>query len=399
MRSVSESQDADKEYFDGRVKHRLYISKQFEDNFTKEKKRFAHKINESEHQERFFKVKNEIVIGISNGGRYQIKAILAEDSKKIESLIIQSFSASGNPHPKSYSFFGYEIENLYKFLKGIKEISYENSGKFAIDDSYLDELLLSKDQASKLVIENQDLIIDALKNNITKSDIIALGYRKNQLEKFEKLLSDHDFFENEKTINKIATDEAVWQTFLEKNTWILGYGLNYIFNTPLEGKKLEQVVSGFDVFKKGKRVDALLKTRGIVSSLVFGEIKTHKKELLKNIKDSYRGESWAISDELAGGVAQVHRTLQLSIENIKTKTEIKDGEDDLTGEQVFLYNPKSVLIIGSLEQFKKENGINEIKYSSFEMFRRNIHSPEIITFDELLERAKFIIESDILSTS
>ena len=38
-------------------------------------------------------------------------------------------------------------------------------------------------------------------------------------------------------------------------------------------------------------------------------------------------------------------------------------------------------------------GNNEEKYSSFELFRRNIQNPEIITFDELYERATYIVTS------
>ena len=37
--------------------------------------------------------------------------------------------------------------------------------------------------------------------------------------------------------------------------------------------------------------------------------------------------------------------------------------------------------------------MNEEQYSSFELFRRSLNSPEIITFDELFERAKYIVES------
>jgi len=40
-----------------------------------------------------------------------------------------------------------------------------------------------------------------------------------------------------------------------------------------------------------------------------------------------------------------------------------------------------------------ENGINEEKFSSFELFRQSLNSPEIITFDELYERTKYIVES------
>jgi hypothetical protein len=34
------------------------------------------------------------------------------------------------------------------------------------------------------------------------------------------------------------------------------------------------------------------------------------------------------------------------------------------------------------------------KRNTFELFRRNITSPEILTFDELYERAKFIVEQE-----
>ena len=80
------------------------------------------------------------------------------------------------------------------------------------------------------------------------------------------------------------------------------------------------------------------------------------------------------------------------------KTEVKDKQGNLTGEQLFLYQPKSFLIIGSLSQFEGEYGINEDKFSSFELFRKQINNTEIITFDELYERSKHIVESSSQKT-
>lgn len=57
------------------------------------------------------------------------------------------------------------------------------------------------------------------------------------------------------------------------------------------------------------------------------------------------------------------------------------------------YAPKSYLVIGSLSEFLGEHGSNQEKIRSFELYRRNMASPEIITFDELYERAKFIIHA------
>jgi hypothetical protein len=53
--------------------------------------------------------------------------------------------------------------------------------------------------------------------------------------------------------------------------------------------------------------------------------------------------------------------------------------------------PKSFLVVGSLQEFAGDHGVNQDQYRSFELFRRNVNSPEIITFDELFERARFIV--------
>ena len=383
---------SEKDYFDSRVKGRLYVSKRFEDLYSKKKKRFVHKITESDQQEKFVKVKNEVVLAVKSGGRYQLKAIVIEDSKGIESLIVQTFTiATGNPHKAAYSFIGSEVENLYKFLKGIKELSFENKERFKVDDDRLEEILLSQEQASKIILDNEDTLIEALKNNITKSDIVALGYRKNQLEKFERLLNDEEFFYNEKNNLNAKGKEAVWQNYFEKNPWIFGYGLNYVFNSPLDDKKLEQVVAGYNFNSSGKRIDALMKTRGVINSFCFGEIKTPETPLLKVVQDPYRGECWTVSDELSGAIAQTQKTVQRSVKELTTKIEIKDKSGNLTGEQVFIYQPKSFVILGNLSEFKTDVGVNEDRFSSFELYRQNLVNPEIITFDELFERAKFIV--------
>jgi len=397
-RITGDNELTEKDYFESRVENRLYISKQFEDKFSKRKikKRIAYKIHPSEKQYKFMKKKNEVVLAEKKGrgGKYQFKAVLVEDDKRIENLIIQTFTEyTDNPHNAAFSFRGFEIENLYKFLKGIKELKIESSGGFKVDDKKLEDLLISQEQAARILSDNQDVIIEAIKNNVTKSDIIALGYRKNQIQKFKQLLEDDEFFENEKVKLNSIGKERVWQEFFEKNTWIFGYGLNYVFNSPLKDKDLEQVVSGFTFSESGKRIDALMKTKGLINSFCVGEIKTHKTDLLKKVKNPYRGECWAISDELAGAIAQVQKTVQKSVKNLTTKIEIKDKSGNLTGEQLFVYQPKSFVIVGSLDEFKGENGVNEDKFSSFELFRQNKFNPEIITFDELFERAKFIVRN------
>ncbi len=235
-----------------------------------------------------------------------------------------------------------------------------------------------------------DLVQEIAENTLTKSDVIALAYRKKQLEIFDKLLHDDNFFEKTELKWGKRGTEAVWQQFFEDNPWIFGYGLNYIYISQLDDRKLEQVVAGYSVVQSGKRVDALMKTRGLISSLCFVEIKTHKTKLLHD--RPYRPECWRISEELGGRVSQIQKTVQKAIKEIQTKVEFMSSYGNLTEETAFLYQPKSFVVVGTLDEFVTRNGVNEQQFSSFELFRRNITCPEIITFDELFERAKFIVQ-------
>ena len=229
---------------------------------------------------------------------------------------------------------------------------------------------------------------------ITKTDIVSLGYRKTQLKLFGDLLEKQEIFSAKKKEWNKTKDEDVWQYFFEKNPWIFGYGLNFSYNEPVNKDKLEQVIKGFDIKGKGKKIDALLKTRGIVNSICLVEIKKPETLLLKDLKNPYRPECWQLSDELNGGISQSQKNSQKTVENLGSKLEIKKEDGSPTGETIFSYLPKAYLIIGNLKQFETETGINEDKYSSFELFRKNIINPEIITFDELFERAKFIVEAN-----
>lgn len=281
-----------------------------------------------------------------------------------------------------------ETEISYSPIDTIYGIKKPKSIQLGITNEQIENIVFTDSQTKQLIEKNPEIIRSFIENDLSHSDIIALGFRKKQLEVFNKLLNDQNYFDSEKEIRRITKDELLWQSFFEANPWIFGHGLNYIFSTPLDDKKLEQVVSGFDFNASGKRVDGLLKTRGLISSLCFVEIKTNKTDLLKS--NYYRKESWSASNELSGAVAQIQRTVDKSIKSISSKVEIKDNNGNLTGEQVFLYQPKSYLIIGSLSEFINEYGVNEDKYSSFEIFRKNMFNPEILTFDELYERARYL---------
>ena len=58
-------------------------------------------------------------------------------------------------------------------------------------------------------------------------------------------------------------------------------------------------------------------------------------------------------------------------------------------------DPKSILIVGSNSQFSGAEKERAIKLRTFELFRRDSRNIEILTYDELYERAMFIVGHSI----
>jgi hypothetical protein len=62
--------------------------------------------------------------------------------------------------------------------------------------------------------------------------------------------------------------------------------------------------------------------------------------------------------------------------------------DDLSAPAML--RPRSFLIIGHLDQLRGPGGGHHRDHvRSFELYRRQMHEPEIVTFDELLARAEW----------
>ena len=396
----------DYEYFRNKRPDRVYLSrslsqKQYRKDETGQVQEFERpfrvvsKVVDSAESHQFFKDGKQISLRITDGARQEVVAKFYEDTRGVFTLQIQRYTVeSGSPHNTYFTFINEEISTLYNFLRNIEVLPLRDELSAKLDDQFVSSLVLSRQQALDLLASQPDLVEELVRTKVSARDVAELGHRRKQLTEFAQLLEDEAYFEaRRKSLGANKGPEAIWQTFFEDSTWIFGYGLNYVLNSPLDGAKLETAVRGHDFLGSGRRVDALLKTQGLISALSFGEIKTHKSDLLKRVVQPYRKECWQVSDELAGGVAQVQRSVQTSLANIRSKIELKDASGAPTGETLFMYQPRSFLVIGSLSEFRAAQGINEEKYSSFELFRRSLNAPEIVTFDELYERAKYVVES------
>ena len=242
--------------------------------------------------------------------------------------------------------------------------------------------LLKTDAASK--------ILQFLEHNPNLSrDVFAIASKEEALKEFHQLLFEFDNYK-EAYIKKYQPskegEEDLFQHFFERNTWIFGIGLNYVFLDKVRGK-LESVVKGYDYQSNGKRVDALLKTKAEVSQYVLIEIKRHTDPLLNAKK--YRSGVWGVSKVVTEAVSQIQKTVFDFVAEQSTADELKDEDGYRTGERIYKIQPKSYLVIGSLKQIKEHDD----KIVCFELFRNSIASPEIITYDELYYRAQSIVDT------
>ena len=378
------------EFHQNKLASKTYISRRIVTE-SGTRLRIASKVMDSSGYQ-YVKEKNELVVRRTPTGRKQIVAKFLEDDKGLHVVTIQSFNGNtGAPHKTYFSFVGPEIRALLTFFENIASIELEDGAKVNVTDTELRRLVVSKQQAAALVKDNEPVFSAVVRFGITKEDVVAVGYRKKQISVFSRLLNEASYFSEIKRGLKLSRDEDLWQRFFEKNQWIFGYGLSYFFVTGFDPGKLEKVVQGYDLVHFGKRVDALMVTRGLINSLCFVEIKTHETDLLE--KSAYRSGCWAPSRELAGAVAQVQGTVSVAMKNLSERIQLNDKDGNPTGQEAYNFKPRSFIVVGSLKEFISEHGVNQDRLRCFELYRNSISDIEIITFDELYERSRLIVQS------
>jgi len=247
---------------------------------------------------------------------------------------------------------------------------------------------VSDSDVSAALRNKPELLQEILNNPDLDKDVKAIGYWRNSLNEFEKLLNDSSHFDSRKLLTSRNSVEQVWQEFFEKNKWIFGYGLLYISTVGVLDEKLEQSLQSGSIFGSGSRPDAVMRTRGALSALCLAEIKTHTAPLLTNEK---RGGSYLISKELNDAVSQCQTSISVAEERIHQYFQPMDKQGFPASDAIFNYRPRSILVIGNLSEFTNQNGFSVERFRTFEMYRRNLVSPEIITYDELYGRANSLI--------
>jgi len=290
-------------------------------------------------------------------------------------------------------FTHFSFQKLATFLKYLSELDLPGINERRVSIQQVDNGEKFDSETSKkirtlLIHPDGQKIVDELINSgmITSRDIVNIGYRKRQVEIFDKLLHEKEYlltYKNENNIKQAPT-EKVWQHFFRKNEWIFGFGLDYRFLSILQN---EAHIANADIAgKDGAIIDSLL---GSSKFTVLVEMKKPDTPLFKSRQD--RANSWKLSGELIDAVSQIleqRASWQISAERNANQNFNDKGE--LIKQKTL--DPKSILIIGSNREFSGSEKEIQIKQRTFELFHRDSRNIEILTYDELFERAKFMVE-------
>jgi hypothetical protein len=336
----------------------------------------------------------EEIIMATPGGRKQVHLQITRESGNVRELSIHRVPAPGR---------GGTVEGLLRLdrdgarqlinlIKGLDHIPIDGDPeRVAVDDELLHQVFSDPDAVRALYRKDPGEFRRLIETDSDAEDLVAIAHRKKVVEEFRRLLEDEGYFDSE--AKRHGGPEHVWQNLLEQSPWILGATLAGQLMTRYDETKLEQAVVGPSIVGAGRRTDALLRTNGAIRSLVMAEIKHHRTPLLND--KPYRREVWGASSALSGGIAQMQQTVHQARQFIGEQLPERDEDGVETGEVARLVRPRSFLIIGDLRQFTgQDGGVHTAKHRSFELSRRNLHEPEVITFDELLARAEWHVSLD-----
>jgi hypothetical protein len=183
-------------------------------------------------------------------------------------------------------------------------------------------------------------------------------------------------------LEKRDEDEDWWQKFFEDNKWIFGYGLEYVI---LRIEQPQAHVRGASVTGKEAQKADFLTSSGPAKFTVLVEIKTPKTSLIRG-KVPIRSRAWGLSTELTDALTQINANVEGWGTVGQDSPENKQFMEDKNLHRTV--KPKGIVVAGMLSALEHD----QAKLETFELFRKGIHGVEIITFDELHDRARYIVE-------
>lgn len=294
-----------------------------------------------------------------------------------------------------------EVANFWKmvsFLEGFKDLvdvgDFHSKYQAVSFENYLIDYK-TKEQAEKakeleILVQNTDLDKDMVKSIIYQHrKKVIYGYYCLLKEIVVQGLNPFDYYRSSRGIKENG-DEVVWHHFLKENEWVVGLNIDIKFIRDLLP---EQKVGEENTAGRGSPKSDFL---GISYFTSLIELKTSKTDIFKRKKSSNsRANTWDFGTPFIEAYSQI-----LGQKNVLNKNKEIIGEDgSIIDTQIYrVIDPMAILIIGNRNREFPHDRMNEnnIKSDTFERFRRDSRNVEIVTFDELFERAFHMVFSEKL---
>ena len=383
--------ESDYDFFKLRKQSKTYISKVFSFNQQNpERVRQVRMVIEGSDQIHFGEINGAMCLRLTGESRKtQVSALITQDNNGIKRLTLQTFKPRSGGwieaiEKDEFTFRADEFTRLLRFLSQIEFIDLSNEDTFHIEDISTGTgpkaIIDASDRGiveriKKMPTGQRDRLLHNLQGSLTDEEINILLGRKQGLEEFEEHIRLRDW------------SEGQWQDFFERQQWVFGYGLDYRVMRQFD-REMTVGAGGTDNLNKPV-IDFLM---SFTDYTVLVEIKKPDTPIFKPARGGRAG-TWDFSPEFMGAVSQI----------IEQKAEwlsfAQGGEHHnrmgTEGLKARTRNAKSILVIGSRAEFlRTENPRStNVMRDSFELFRRESRSIDIVTFDELLERAQFITRS------
>src|SRR5699024_7436719 len=236
-------------------------------------------------------------------------------------------------------------------------------------------------------------LIEIMKvGNLSSSAIKDLTFenRKQNLKAFYFLMKNKEY-EGKKSHELYREkyrlpigEETIWHHFLKENDWILGLNADvYFINEFLD----EQKVGQEDSKGAGSPQTDMI---GISDFTTLIELKHSNTEIFKKRKSKGRANTFDFTSDFIEGVSQCLGQKFSFEKAYEQKNFVKDDGSRFDKTTVQTVDPNSVFLIGNKKKefpIAKKDNENLLKNAIIQRFRRNNRNIDILTFDELFERA------------
>ncbi len=349
---------------------------------------YNHKFEKGRFFQVIFEDDNEIHVQLAP--RTIMKVVYLREKNDIEG--IKLCKLVNGQEKQSIDLSKFNMQQLKTFLQFIQELDLKGIAdrRIKLSEDSMDVLDAETKQKITTLLSGSDggdVVRDLLSQGmITTQDLVNTGYRKSQLDIFRKLLNQGYLPQYKIDIDKPNTkDETAWQYFFSMNQWIFGYGLDYRFQGILQKEFHASDTNAGG--SEGVIADFLM---GDNKFTTFVELKLPTTPLFGTTQN--RARSWKLSKELMEAYSQILE--QKASGTLKIEGSRDLYADDYSEINQNAFDSKAVLIIGNWNQTETDldaQGIKKMKRKTLELFRRDSRNIEIITYDELLERALFIV--------